>query len=99
MAFHELATNAAKYGVLSTADSALGVDCKLDDATSPATIEIVWTEQGGPPVTLPSRRGFGSNLLEIGLAQEFGGATKLRFEPNGLICEMRFALSAKFEAP
>ena len=99
MAFHELATNAAKYGALSTAGGSVDVVWTIDRASAPAAIEIVWTERGGPPVTSPTRRGFGSNLLENGLAQEFGAMAKLKFEPGGLICEMRFAVSAKFEAP
>jgi PAS domain S-box-containing protein len=97
MAFHELATNAAKYGALSTPAGSVAVIWAVDRASDPALIEITWTEKGGPAVKPPTRRGFGSNLLQTGLAREFGGKVNLGFEPKGLICEMRFAASSKFE--
>ncbi|MDP3736057.1 MAG: HWE histidine kinase domain-containing protein [Hyphomonadaceae bacterium] len=98
MAFHELATNAAKYGALSAPAGSVAVAWTVDRASDPSRIEMVWTEKGGPPVTLPTRRGFGSNLLQTGLAREFGGKVNLKFEPEGLVCEMRFTASSKFEA-
>lgn len=98
MAMHELATNAAKFGALSAPGGSVSVVWTVDRATDPETVEIVWREQGGPPVTPPTRRGFGSNLLQTGLARELGGAVTLAFEPGGLRCEMRFAMSAKLAA-
>lgn len=97
MAFHELATNAAKYGALSVPDGAVTVDWVVETG-DPASVIITWAERGGPPVTAPTRRGFGSNLLETGLARELGGKVKLSFEPAGVICEMRFGFSTKFLA-
>jgi two-component sensor histidine kinase/PAS domain-containing protein len=99
MAFHELATNAAKYGALSAPNGSVAVAWSVDRTVTPAAIEIVWTEQGGPTVALPTRRGFGSNLLQVGLAREFGGEANLDFQPGGLVCRIRFAASAKVEAP
>ena len=49
-------------------------------------LRLTWTEQGGPPVEPPKRRGFGSRLIERGLAAEMGGEVQMRFEPDGLIC-------------
>jgi PAS domain S-box-containing protein len=95
MAFHELATNAVKYGALSASNGTIAVRWRADDSSDPATIEIVWAEQGGPPVEAPTRRGFGSNLLEAGLARELDGEVALNFPPDGLICRMRFTASGK----
>ena len=98
MALHELATNAAKYGALSMPSGALSVTWKVDRSVDPAVVQITWREQGGPRVTAPTRRGFGSNYLQVGLVREFGGTVDLHFEPTGLVCDMRFATSAKLSA-
>lgn len=95
MAFHELATNALKYGALSTPEGAVDITCAVDRMTTPATIVITWRERGGPPVVAPRRRGFGSNLLESGLSRELGGQTRLTYPAEGVVCEMRLPESAK----
>jgi len=87
MALHELATNAAKYGALSS--PAGRVD--LAWSAGEGRLSLRWAEHGGPPVTPPARRGFGSRLLE-GLARELGGATRLRYAPEGLVCEIEAVL-------
>ncbi|HEV7691093.1 MAG TPA: HWE histidine kinase domain-containing protein [Hyphomonadaceae bacterium] len=97
MAFHELATNAAKYGALSAPAGRVSVAWTIDRAVDPAVIEIIWTEKDGPPVTPPTRRGFGSNLLQTGLARELGGDVTLSYDPAGVVCRMRFAASARFQ--
>jgi two-component sensor histidine kinase len=93
MAFHELATNAIKYGALSTPDGRVDVDWTAD--ADAGTIVIDWRESGGPEVSTPSRRGFGSRLIEEALAREMGGEAKLIFLPEGLWCHLRLPLSAK----
>lgn len=98
MAMHELATNAAKFGALSMPEGSVSVGWTIDRGTDPETVEITWREQGGPPVAPPARRGFGSNLLQNGLARELGGSVMLSFNPSGLCCTMRFAMSAKLGA-
>lgn len=95
MAFHELATNALKYGALSTPEGAVDVTWSVDRATAPASVIIIWREHGGPPVAAPRRRGFGSNLLQSGLSREFGGQVHLTYAPEGFVCEMRLPESAK----
>lgn len=95
MAFHELTTNALKYGALSTADGSVSVTWTIDRASTPAVVHITWTERGGPPVAPPARRGFGTSLLQTGLAREFGGDALLTFAPGGLVCDMRFPESGK----
>jgi two-component sensor histidine kinase len=83
LVFHELATNAAKYGALSVAGGRLSISWR----TGADEIAIEWVETGGPEVTVPSRRSFGSNLIERSLGG-FGGSAKLDFAPSGVICRM-----------
>lgn len=108
MAFHELATNAAKYGALSTAAGELEVAWTVDRPGAgqalplallgePVALEIEWRESGGPAVTPPARRGFGSRFVEKALAREFDGACELIFRPEGLQCHMRLPLSPKLQ--
>lgn len=80
MLFHELATNAAKYGALSTAEGRLAVRWALDGKR----LTLSWTERGGPAATMPTRRGFGSRLIERTASHELGGRATARYEPEGL---------------
>jgi len=95
MAFHELATNAAKYGAYSVETGRVEVRWQADDPKSPSLIEINWRELGGPRVEPPTRRGFGTRFVERGLAREFDGEVQLEFAPGGVRCQMRIPLSAK----
>ncbi|KQT54064.1 PAS domain S-box protein [Methylobacterium sp. Leaf456] len=80
---HELATNAAKYGSLSTHDGHVSIRWEvLDDAT----VRLRWSESGGPEVTPPSRTGFGTRLIGRGLAGNFGGAVTLDYPVTGVVC-------------
>ena len=97
LAFHELATNATKYGALSLDDGFVEVTWSPGDARTP--LEIVWAEHGGPPVSPPGRRGFGSRLLERNLARELGAPTSLEFRPEGLVCRIRMAAPGPQAAP
>jgi PAS domain S-box-containing protein len=81
LAMHELATNAAKYGALSTPDGQITIAWTLGE-TGHAV--LTWTERGGPPVPAPSRKGFGTRLLERGLSADLGGQPKLTFEVEGV---------------
>jgi len=82
---HELATNAAKFGSLSTPDGYVAVHwhLRLDGG-----IDLSWTESGGPVVEPPTRRGFGSNLIERALAMETNGHAAIRYERTGVICDI-----------
>jgi PAS domain S-box-containing protein len=95
MAFHELATNAAKYGALSINSGHVGVRWSVDRSTGPLTLAIDWTERNGPAVEPPGRQGFGSRLLKSGVPRELGGSVALDFAPQGLVCRMRLDISGK----
>jgi two-component sensor histidine kinase len=88
MALHELATNAAKYGALSGEGGRVGIAWGLEDGR----LRLEWREGGGPPVAPPSRRGFGTRLIERGLAAELEGEVHLAFEPAGVVCTMTASL-------
>jgi two-component sensor histidine kinase len=90
LVFHELATNSAKYGSLSALDGR--VDISWDKTGD--SIAVTWRETGGPKVTPPSRRSFGSNLIERSLIA-FGGSAKIDFAESGVICRIRLPKTEK----
>jgi two-component sensor histidine kinase len=90
MALQELATNAIKYGALSSETGQVEIRWTADAARH---LHLTWEERGGPPVTLPKRRGFGTRLIERSLAQDLNGTAVLAFEPTGLICTVDASLS------
>jgi PAS domain S-box-containing protein len=90
LAFHELSTNAAKYGALSAEAGSI----RITWATEHDRLRLTWKEQGGPPVAQPSRRGFGSRLIQRGLAADLGGSASLVFEADGLRCDIEASLAA-----
>jgi two-component sensor histidine kinase len=85
MGFHELATNAARYGALSNTTGIVAVS--WDIAPDGRTLRLIWRETGGPAVAYPQRKGFGLRLVEHGLGRELGGMVKLDFAADGLVCE------------
>lgn len=84
LAIHELCTNAFKYGALSSDGGLVAISWGSDATDTRFLFE--WREVGGPPVTPPQRKGFGSSLLERGLAGELGGQIILEYDPAGVIC-------------
>jgi PAS domain S-box-containing protein len=99
MAFHELATNAAKYGALSDPGGRVALTWRADAlGAENRALHLLWEETGGPPVHAPARRGFGSRLVERGLARELRGTVHLDFAPQGVRCTIEFPL-ATMEAP
>jgi two-component sensor histidine kinase len=87
MALHELATNAAKYGALSTEQGRVAVSSRVDGDAAPR-LRICWSECNGPRVSEPARRGFGMRLIEEAIAYEVKGQVTLRFPSQGLHCEL-----------
>jgi PAS domain S-box-containing protein len=93
MAIHELATNAVKYGALSTPAGRVTVVSKVIGSGEAKQLIVEWNERGGPPVTPPTRRGFGGRLLEEGLAGELAGKVRLDYRVEGLSCRMELPMS------
>jgi PAS domain S-box-containing protein len=90
LALHELSTNAAKYGALSNEAGRVSIGWQI---SGPA-LRLEWKESGGPAVIQPKQRGFGSRLVERGLAADLGGKATLYFEPDGLLCLVEASLEA-----
>jgi two-component sensor histidine kinase len=89
-ALQELATNAAKYGALSAERGRLDVRWSFADQK----LNLTWIESDGPAVTRPTRRGFGSRLIEEVMAHEGGWTSELRYRPEGLQCYLSLQLTA-----
>jgi PAS domain S-box-containing protein len=81
LALHELATNAMKYGALSADSGRVEVEWRT---AGDGGFELTWVERDGPPVSPPTRRGFGSTLLERVTGRELGGRATLEFRPDGV---------------
>ena len=89
MVFHELATNAVKHGALSNgAAGRIDIAWQVESVPQGDQMRLRWRESGGPPVTPPSHKGYGSRLIERGLAQELNGEVRLDYEPAGVVCEI-----------
>ncbi|MGY6156303.1 PAS domain-containing sensor histidine kinase [Paraburkholderia graminis] len=93
MCINELLTNAAKYGSLGAADGSLAIRWDLRPAEGGNTLDISWLERGGPPVTPPQHRGFGTRLIERCIARDLGGQVELSFQDEGLRCRLAIPLS------
>ncbi len=91
MALNELCTNAVKYGALSNAKGHVEITSVLDEDAQ--RFKLIWEEKDGPTVKEPTRRGFGTRLIENSLARLLHGDARLRFEPSGVICEFDFPLA------
>lgn len=87
LAMHELVTNAIKYGALSSDAGTVDIAWQLGDDPD-RTFTFVWRERGGPPVAQPSRRGFGSRLIERVLRADFNGTMSTVYDPTGLVCRL-----------
>jgi PAS domain S-box-containing protein len=94
MGLHELTTNAIKYGALANDTGHVAI--RWETAASPQgpRLRIQWAESGGPPVAPPRRKGFGSRLIERGLAAELDGQVELTFPTSGVICTIDAPLPA-----
>jgi PAS domain S-box-containing protein len=88
MALHELITNAAKYGALSSSSGRVTIQWRCPGSK----VHFSWCERGGPQVAEPTKRGFGSRLLEQSLARDLQGEVTLKFAPDGLSCDITFPL-------
>ncbi|EWY35802.1 hypothetical protein N825_34260 [Skermanella stibiiresistens SB22] len=92
MAFHELATNAAKHGALSVPGGRVRIGWRVVSVDGGSHLRVEWEEFGGPPVAPPERHGFGTRLLRGVLASQLDGVVSLDFAPEGVRCVVEFPL-------
>nr|WP_298719684.1 PAS domain S-box protein [uncultured Steroidobacter sp.] len=95
MAINELATNAAKYGSLSSDEGTLLLQWSLRDSPEGrAMLAIEWREHGGPAVLAPTRRGFGRRLMQRCIETDLRGSLDLNFDAEGLRCQMMIPIAS-----
>jgi len=94
MILHEIATNAAKYGALSNDSGTVALDWEIIEGNAGRKLRLLWTEAGGPPVTAPEQRGFGSRLIERSVRDQLGGEATVDFLPRGVVYTVICALEA-----
>ncbi|MBV8455947.1 MAG: PAS domain-containing protein, partial [Acetobacteraceae bacterium] len=101
MVFHELATNASKYGALSTAGGHVAISWKLleSDPSGHRRVELIWTEQGGLPTDSSRPSGFGTGFILRSVEYELNGEASLDFLPEGVRCMIKFPIASEFDRP
>ena len=82
MTFNELCTNTTKFGALSNATGRVEIAWTIDDEKQ--RLRLTWTERGGPPVEPPTRRSFGTRMMES-LGQQLNGQVQLSYDPSGFV--------------
>jgi PAS domain S-box-containing protein len=91
IALHELGTNAMKYGALSNKAGRITLAWSVDEGA----LHMSWREDGGPPVTPPTRSGFGTRLIERSLSNDLGGEARILYLPAGVVAQMSTPLEAR----
>ncbi len=94
LVLHELTTNAAKYGAISVPGGALDIYWRIQGAGAEAKLIVDWTESNGPKVTPPTRRGFGSRLLELAIARQLNGSVETSFDPAGFRARLNIPVAS-----
>lgn len=97
MVLHELGTNAVKYGALSTNTGSVEIRWQLEQPDGQQVLSLEWQERGGPIVTPPTRKRFGTRMIERALRGQ-QGAARFEYEPEGLTCRLWIALKAPLQA-
>jgi len=97
LAFHELATNAVKYGALSIPEGHVDVAWTLTRDEAARELRMVWRESDGPRVTPPTRTGFGTRLIERGLAADLNGKVEMTYPLDGVVCTIVARLDGREE--
>jgi two-component sensor histidine kinase len=92
MILHEIATNAAKYGALSNDSGIIVLDWEVTPESGKPKLRLTWTETGGPHVSAPVQRGFGSRLIERSARDQLGGVATVDFLPRGVVYTVICAL-------
>jgi len=96
LALHELATNAVKYGALSSASGTVDV---VWTVSNDDVFDLIWTERGGPPVVKGERRGFGSRLILQVLPLELRGTTSIDYDASGVVFKLVSSIEAVTDRP
>jgi PAS domain S-box-containing protein len=91
LALHELVTNSAKYGALSTQEGRLSINWENETGL----LRLVWEETGGPPVETPTSRGFGTQSVIASIESQLGGKAEFDWRPEGLLCRLSVPLSPR----
>lgn len=91
--FHELLTNAVKYGSLSSVNGVVSIGKEIEKTGERELLRLKWQERGGPPVAAPTRKGFGSFILQE-FPKQFGGVGFIDYQSGGLAYELRLPLDA-----
>lgn len=99
LALHELATNAVKYGALSTAGGCIDFSWSLSKGRGPRELTATWREIDGPRVNPPTRAGFGTRLIERGLAADLNGEVRIDYPADGVVCTIRARLDSEDDRP
>jgi len=92
LALHELATNAAKYGALTTPGGFVELKWRIKEDAEPPRFLLTWEERGGPEVAQPDQKGFGTMLLERVVGSEMEGESELEYHPEGVIYRLSVPL-------
>jgi len=93
LALHELATNAVKYGALSGEEGRIDFSWRVSGRGASRELKAVWREIDGPRVTPPTRAGFGTRLIERGLAADLNGEVNITYPVDGVVCTIRARLT------
>ncbi|HEY0848995.1 MAG TPA: sensor histidine kinase [Bradyrhizobium sp.] len=95
MILHEIATNATKYGALSNDSGTVTLDWEIVEEDARRKLRLIWTEAGGPQVTAPVQRGFGSRLIERSARDQLGGEATVDFLPRGVVYTVTVGLDGE----
>jgi two-component sensor histidine kinase len=100
LALHELATNAAKHGAFTCPAGRVEIRSQVHAAGPERRLVLTWSEEGGPVVAGHPQAGFGTTMIERGLAYQLGGSARLEFTPEGLRCRIELPLAdGRLRAP
>jgi PAS domain S-box-containing protein len=95
MVLHELVTNAAKYGALSSPHGQVAVNWERKPNAQEVHLTLVWQELGGPPILAPAQVGYGTSLIRDLIPHELGGTVDLAFASDGVRCEIEIPIKRK----
>jgi len=99
MVIHELVTNAAKHGALSSPDGRVSVTWDRAGSDAAAILTITWRELGGPPIAAPVPFGYGLSLIRDLIPHELGGTVDLKFPSDGACCKIEIPIERRRGSP